>query len=413
MKFNKKSLFFITILGIIIFISYLKYIIYPTCWQAGYTHCAAIGQDFFALYQAGYNIFHNIFVYGKSGGLSLVTPYFMFFKYFPITPFVWGIPTLVFSSAMNAYYGYLVFSILLHIASIYLIVKISKKLKAQTYQIVFAIFIWLTYFSLTSEWRMGQFNHLAGMFLLGAVGAEIFSNKILSALAWILSLSWKPQAIFVAFYFWLTKNKLAISLFFLLFILFTTGYLAYFQTQNIPAFHEFFKNILVLENHHAWQVGYIDNFSVNAFWGQIFYPTNPKLYYFVSKSWSIFIIFMLFWSTWKSSKNIYNLNSRIYLLLFTAVSMSLFHKEVWESHLTFWLPTLITLLLITKNKKEWFFILICSLILASPTTFYYYSIYKLEWLKTLMIGMKVLPQLALYCYLIRKISTKKPYKFPY
>ncbi|PIZ28234.1 hypothetical protein COY43_01595, partial [Candidatus Berkelbacteria bacterium CG_4_10_14_0_8_um_filter_35_9_33_8] len=321
MKFNKKSLFFITILSIIIFITYLKYIIYPACWQTGYTHCAAIGEDFFQLYQAGHNFVNGYFVYGEWAKEHLFAPYFVIMRYFPITPFVWGVPTLVFSSAMSAYHGYLVISILLHLASVYLIIKIAQKLKVQKYQIVTAIFIWLTFFSLTSEWRMGQFNHLAGMFLLGAIGAEIFGNKILSALAWILSLSWKPQALFVAFYFWMTKNKIAIVLFILFFILFTVGYLGYFQAQNIPAFQEFFKNILVLEDHHAWQVGYIDNFSVNAFWGQIFYPTNPKLYYIISKSWSIFIILMLFWASFKFSKSPKNLDSKIYLLLFTAVSM--------------------------------------------------------------------------------------------
>ena len=103
---------------------------------------------------------------------------------------------------------YLFFSISLHLVSIYIIVKIAQKLKAKQYQTVSAIFVWLTYFSLTSEWMMGQFNLLAGMFLLFAIYFELFEKRLMVVKLGLLSLFFLPA--YLAFIFLLLGDLMAL-----------------------------------------------------------------------------------------------------------------------------------------------------------------------------------------------------------
>lgn len=155
------------LIAIVVFFFYLKFLFKPYCFKLGYTLCAAIGEDFFALYQATYNFFHNIFIYGESASINLVTPYFMIFKYFPISPLLIGWPFLIFfSGAESAYHGYLIFVILFYLFGFYSIYLIAKKFKTDNLTKVLTFFLWFTFFPILSDLRMGQYNLISSLFLL-------------------------------------------------------------------------------------------------------------------------------------------------------------------------------------------------------------------------------------------------------
>jgi len=82
--------------SLLIFASYLIFLLKPFCLKLGYTLCAAIGEDFFCLYQATYNFFHNYFIYGDLAKINLVTPYFVIFRFFPVSPLLIGWPFVIF-----------------------------------------------------------------------------------------------------------------------------------------------------------------------------------------------------------------------------------------------------------------------------------------------------------------------------
>lgn len=396
-KFIQRRLLVIALfLAIAIFGVYLDYIFKPICWHYGYSLCAAVGEDFFHLYQAGYNFFHGYFIYGAPAEVHLVAPYFVVMRYFPATPLIWSSPFLFFKNAIAAYQIYLIFSVILHLASIGLIYLIAKKLNTSKIMFVLATILWLTYFPLASEWRMGQFNHLAGIFFLLAITFSVYRRPVFSAISWILSLGWKPLTLFAFFYYWLKKNKLAIWLFLLFFVIFTCGYLIYWQRIFPFAWQEFLKTILILEDRSPVQIHYIDNFSVFALWGELFYNWSPLFYGAFTKVYLLAILVIFFYLTFKKGPK------NLYYLLFAAATMMMFHREVWESILTFWLPILVVLILMAKKKNEIIFLLICSALLAMPSLYYYFDQSKNPVLLSLMIIGKALPQLALYGYLLVK-----------
>jgi len=90
----RENIFLIScfLIGLIIFSYYIYRILFPWCSNLGYTLCAAIGEDFFSLFQAGHNILNANYIYGPSANSNLIVPYFMTFRYFPISAILLGIP---------------------------------------------------------------------------------------------------------------------------------------------------------------------------------------------------------------------------------------------------------------------------------------------------------------------------------
>lgn len=404
-------------LGIFIFVRYLNFIFHPYCFNLGYTLCAAIGEDFYALYQATSNFFHNNFIYGELAQIDLVTPYFMIFKYFPIGPLLIGWPFLLIKNNPNAAYRfYLFISTFIHFFSLYFIYLINKKFSGSRLRFVLVLFIWLSFFPLLSEWRMGQFNHLAGLFLLISITGVVYNKYLIPALSWIISLAIKPIGILTFPWAVKTKNKLAIFLFLSLFIGFTVLYLLYHQIYYPQAIKDFVNIIFLGGNRLGWQIHYIDNFSVNSFLGEIFFDSFKSSWKIISSLYSFLIGGVYCFITYRYLKTKVNNDKEkeekkldIYYLIFGLATLILFHKEVWESWLTLWLPITAVLILLSKKLKEITFILINTLFLSTPTLFYFYDIYKTPIWRFFLITEKVIPQILLYgfiCFKLKKLLSK-------
>jgi len=399
-QFDKVLLILIVI---VVFVFYLKFLFKPYCLKLGYTLCAAIGEDFFALYQATYNFFHNIFIYGEHANLNLVTPYFMPFKYFPISPLIIGWLFLIFfPKAESAYHGYLVFVILFYFLGFWSIYLIAKKFKTDNLTKILAFFLWFTFFPILADLRMGQYNLISSLFFLFSLIFLVFSKEILSALMWLISLIFKPIALLNIFYYLKTRNKIAILGFIILFMVFTGGYLLYYQLYYSSAIRDFIHLILLGGNRVGWQIHYPDNFSVNTLLGELFYDKSRILFSLISKTY-VFLLFLLFCVISFKITLKKDIKIDLYYSLYAFATMIMYHKEVWESWLSCWVIIVAVLLILAANYKEKIFIFLNGSILGTPSLFYFYEMNKTNLLRCLVISGKVIPQLLIYSYLVYKL----------
>ncbi|NMB92549.1 MAG: DUF2029 domain-containing protein [Parcubacteria group bacterium] len=390
-------------IAVVVFIFYLKFLLKPYCLKLGYTLCAAIGEDFFALYQATYNFFHNIFIYGEQAQTILVTPYFVVFKYFPITPLLIGWPFLLISSQVElAYHSYLLFVLLFYVLGFYAIYLIAKKFQVDNLTKVGICFLWFTYFPILSDLRMGQFNLIVSLFFLFSLVFLVYSKNILSALSWIISLALKPIALLNIGYYFKTKNKTALILFLLFFVIFTIGYLGYHGLYYPKAFSDFFNLVFLSGNRTGWQIHYPDNFSINSFLAELLYDKSKVLFVLASKLhiFLLFSVFLLFSFKLKFQQDI---KTDFYYSLYAFTTMIMYHKEVWESWLSVWVIIVSLLLILAKNKKEKIFLFLNGLILGTPSLFYFYELNRSDFWRFLLISEKSLPQILIYGYLLYKI----------
>lgn len=391
------------IVAFFVFVIYNRFLIKPYCLKLGYTLCAAIGEDFFAVYQAAYNFFHNIFIYGEPAKILLATPYFVIFKYFPITPVVVGWPfLLLFPKAELAYRGYLIFVLLLYVLGFYVVYLIANKFRTDSLSKAGIFFLWFTYFPILSDLRMGQFNLIASLFFLFSLAFLVYSKKIFGALSWIFSLILKPLALFNLGYYFKTKNKTALILFIIMFVIFTVIYLTYHSLYYPKAFSDFFNLVFLGGNRTGWQIHYPDNFSFYTFLGELFYDQNKLVFNFLTKIYSflILIVFLFISVKIKLGKN---LKTDLLYSLYAFATMIMYHKEVWESWLSSWIIIIVLLLILAINKKEKIFLFLNGLILGTPSFFYFYEMNHSKFWRALLISEKAIPQILIYSYLLYKI----------
>lgn len=405
-RLKRNRIFYLLLVASLsIFSFFIKIIITQPCLKLGYSLCAVIGEDFFALYQAIFNFINGNFIYGQVAEVNLFAPFFMTFKYFPITPAVFSPFFMFIHSATAAYYFYTFLCILFHIFSIYGIFLIYKKTQQNIIFLGISIFLWLSNFHLLSEWRMGQYNNLAANFMLWTIVFILYSDKLKSSIFWILSLITKPISILCVPFFIKDRNKYAIVLFILLFVLFSFFYLQYFQLNHgITAFKLFFDTLTISGDRSGWQIHYIDNFSVKAFLGELFYDHSPALW---NLSYNIFtyIIFALYFLV-TIFLQFNTPKIKIYYLLLGLITLTLGHAELWESWLTIYSVIVVTLLLLSKKLWEKIFIIINGLLLSTPTIFFLWSNQKTATTRFWLIGLKVIPQILLYILIIFIIATK-------
>ncbi|MGC9067028.1 MAG: glycosyltransferase 87 family protein [Minisyncoccia bacterium] len=393
----------LVLLALFVFVFYLKFLLKPYYLKLGYTLNAAIGEDFFAVYQASYNFFHNIFIYGEPAQTILVTPYFMVFKYFPVTPLLIGWPFLLFSAkAELAYYSYLIFVLLFYIIGFYAVYLITKKFQADSLTKTSIFFLWFTFFPILSDLRMGQFNLIASLFFLFSLVSLAYSRQILNAFNWIISLVFKPIALLNIFYYFKTRNKTALTLFILFFVIFTLAYLGYYSLYYPEAFSDFFTIIFLSGNRTGWQIHYPDNFSINSFLGELFYDKSKIIFSLISKLYifCLFLVFLIISLKLKFKKDI---KTELYYSLYAFTTMVMYHKEVWESWLSIWIVVITLLLILTDNKKEKIFLFLNGLILGTPSLFYFYELNHSNFWRFLLIFEKTIPQILIYSYLIYQI----------
>ncbi len=394
-------LIFCFLIGVIIFSYYIYRIIFPSCSILGYTLCALIGEDFFALFQAGHNILNANFIYGPSAENNLITPFFMTFKYFPVSAIFLGVPFVIIApTAEFAFSLFLALSIAIHFLGIFFIWLICKKQKVGKYILGVSLLIFLSAFPLNSEWRMGQFNDIAGVFFLGFLTAVIYDRKFLSSVFWMLSFFWKP-IIFLSFPFFIkARDKLGTFLILAFVFLGTVIYIGFFQIFDNKAITYFLNTLFLYKDRVGWSLHHIDNFSVYSFLGELLYDHFYNIYFISTSIYLFLIIFIYLIITFKIKLK--SKINKIYYLLFSVSTLLVYSREIWESTLSFWTLIVIAAFLFAKNKER-IIIGFCGLIFVTPSLFYFWHFNETEFWRFLLIGEKALPQIVMYTYFLYKI----------
>ena len=263
-----------------------------------------------------------------------------------------------------------------------------------------SLLIWLSAFPLNSEWRMGQFNDIAGVFFLGFLWATIYGRKFLSSVFWILSFFWKPIIFFSFPFFIKIRDKLGTLLILVFVFLGTVMYIGSFQIFDNKAIVYFLNTLFLYKDRAAFSLHYIDNFSVYSFLGELLYDHFNSIYFISTSIYLLLIILIYLIITFKIELK--STSNKIYYLLFSVGTLLIFSREIWESTLSFWIPIVIVSFIFAKNKER-ILIGFCGLIFATPSLFYFWNSNKTELWRFLLIGEKALPQIVMYIYFLYKI----------
>ncbi|MGE4554750.1 MAG: glycosyltransferase 87 family protein [Candidatus Paceibacterota bacterium] len=401
-SFFKKFLFIFLIgFSIFIFLNYISFLFAPvTCWKLGYTLCADQGEDFYSLYQAAFNFSKNLFIYQKPPPPFLVVPYYMPFKYFPLSPVIIGYPFLkISSSVFDSYRFFLLLNILFYIFSFLGIFLLASFFRKSLFEKIILFTFWFSFFPIVSDLRMGQFNLISALCFLLAFIFIVFDKKILASFSWFFSLLFKPLTFFNFFYFLKNRNKIAIFLFGLN-LAFTLIYFLYYYFLDPSSFQNIFKIYNLFSSQRVgWQIHYPDNFSVHSFLGEIFYDKFPLIFKIFSLTFKIVLILIFLFLTFKLKFNRNNQKIEYYYLLYSFLTPVIVYPEVWESWLAIYSVILALLFILLETYKEKIFIFINYLLLATPSFYYFYQKTKSPFWRFLLIGEKAVPQLLIYMYL--------------
>ena len=373
------------------------------CSNLSYTLCAAIGQDLQALYQAGENFNISNSMYGSIAEQHLFTTDYFPWKYLPILPIL-ASPLVKFFS-FNFFYFFYVASIqiLVLVLGLILISKIGLTLKRENWQIILAVGLYWIFWSTQSDWRMGQYNTLAGLFFLVSFWGVASQKKGFSTFGWLASIISKPIFIFGFFYYLKKKNWQAI-IWFLVIVVMTLLYLEKFLPSGglLEAYQASF-GFLTDPSRIGWQVHYIDNFGPAALLGELFYDRFPNIY--KSSIMVLTSIAVLVPITYLFTKE--NRKKELYFFLLLALSPFIFYKELWESLLAFLAPIAALVFLLSNTRREKIFTFLIWFFLATPTLYFFWQNNQTATLTTALIAEKALPILVLYAYLVIKIFSKQ------
>jgi len=140
----------------------------------------------------------------------------------------------------------------------------------------------------------------------------------------------------------------------IIFVVFTAGYLGYYNLYYPQAISDFLKLVLLSGDRSGWQIHYPDNFSVNAFLGELFYDNYHLLFSFVSKLYPLILIGIFLVISYKIQFK-GEVKTDLYYSLYAFSTLMMLHKEVWESWLSAWLIVLVVLIILASRRKEKYF----------------------------------------------------------
>ncbi|MBI2057747.1 MAG: hypothetical protein HYT63_02065, partial [Candidatus Yanofskybacteria bacterium] len=324
-------------------------------------------------------------------------------KYLPILPILASPLVKLFSFKFFYFFYVTSIQVLVLTLGLILITKVGIILKRENWQIILAVGLYWIFWGTQADWRMGQYNTLAGLFFLISFWGVASQKKGFSIFGWLASIISKPIFIFGFFYFLKKKNWQAI-IWFLAIIAITLIYLEKFLLSGglLSAYQASF-GFLTDPSRINWQVHYIDNLGPAALLGELFYDRFPDIY-----KWSVMAlasIAVIIPTICLFTKE--NRKKELYFFLLLALSPFIFYREIWESLLAFLAPIVALVFLLSNTKREKIFTFLIWFFLATPTLYFFWQNSKTATLMTALITEKALPILVLYAYLVIKIFSKQ------
>ena len=156
------------------------------------THRPGQGVDFFAVYQAGQNIFDGVSIYSKQP-LHQVVPFYTPYRYHPLVALTAGIA----ARGVSPYAAYGIWIILLEFVLLANII-ITRKLFTDGGDANRATLMWLLFTPFYLELYMGQFSFLMGSFVFWAIVAWMKQRNATGDWLWITSLVIKSNSVLLA-----------------------------------------------------------------------------------------------------------------------------------------------------------------------------------------------------------------------
>jgi len=346
------------------------------------------GSDFYAFYQAGYNILFGLNPYDKIAGY-IVVPYSYNYRYLPFFAYTFGIIFNIFPPII-AYWIWVVLILILIWYTCWLTFRICKSLDKPRWVAYIAIGMWLCFSPIYLELYMGQTTLFVGLLTFFSFYAEYKKKEKSGIILWTLGslVKYMPYLLTPAILCSGRTRKVIynILLSILAVISFGLVFFIYFLNYNLDAAGNLFT-------HN----GNFDLKNLIYLFGRIFTQDDN---WFLNNNRLVNIILISSFFGISILATIYTKDYLIAASLF-ACSYFLAFSGIWEHHFTFIFPFLIILWIRDDNRKLWFLIFV---LLALPTPFYFFDLFNL-WdfpFSLLYRSSKTIPILILFIFLLIK-----------
>ena len=349
-----------------------------------------LGQaaDFYAFYQAGYNILFGLNPYNKVAGYNIV-PYSYNYRYLPFFAYTFGLAFNIFPPVV-AYWIWAIIIIFLIWYTCWITLKICNTLNKPKWVAYIALGMWLCFSPIYLELYMGQTTLFVGLLTFFSFYAEYKKKEKTGIILWTLGslVKYMPYLLTPAILCSGRTRKVIynILLSMLAIISFGLVFFIYFLNYNLDAAGNLFT-------HN----GNFDLKNLLYLFGRIFTQDEN---WFLNNNRLVNIILISSFFGISILATIYTKDYLIAASLF-ACSYFLAFSGIWEHHFTFILPFLVVLWIRGDNRKWWFLIFI---LLALPTPFYFFELFNLWNLPFSIIykSSKTIPMLILFILLLIK-----------
>ena len=347
------------------------------------------GSDFFAIYQAGYNILVGLNPYEVKKGY-MVVPYSYDFVYHPFLAYTMGIAFNIFPPYV-AYWVWVSTLLTLIWSSCYLTHRICKSFDKPKWVEFIAIGMWLCFSPIYIELYMGQITLITGLLTFFSFYAEFNKKEVQSTMLWSFACLIKPLPYFLTPAILSSGRTRKVIYNILIFILsiisFGVGYFFfYYLNYTMKRSRKFY-------DHYG-------NFDFKTVLYEISVFISSDTSWVTKNVVRISIILMLIFIGLSILATIY---SKDYLVSTSLLACSYFlaFSGVWEHHYTFLLPFLILLWIRDDSRYKWFLIF---LFLAIPTPFYLIELFDFWYFPFSLFYRcsKLIPALVFFVLLLNK-----------
>ena len=312
------------------------------------------GSDFFAFYQAGYNLLFGLNPYEKYTGY-IVVPYSYNYRYLPFFAYTFGILFNLFPPVM-AYWIWIILLFALIWYACWITFKICSSLNKPKWVSYIAVGMWLCFSPIYLELYMGQTTLFVGILTFLSFYLEMKNKEKYSTFFWILGsiVKFIPYVLIPSILSSGRTRKVLYNVLITILVILSFGviYFFFFLDYNLETTGKFY-------DHN----GSFDLKNIIYIIGNLFAPDDN---WFLNFNRLINIIMLSTFFGLSTFATIYSRDYLVSLSLF-ACSFYLAFSGIWEHHYTFLLPFLVILWIREDNRYKW---LLIFLLLAIPTPFY-------------------------------------------
>jgi len=355
------------------------------------TYSLGQASDFYAYYQAGYNVIFGLNPYKSYAGYNVV-PYSYGFMYLPFFAYTFGVFFALFPPLI-AYIIWICINLFLILYACYITNRICNILKKPKWVRNIAVGMWLCFTPIYTELFFGQVNLFIGILTFFSFYEEFKKKEGCGTILWTLGSLIKmiPYLLIPSYLSSKRTRKVLFNLFISLIVIICFGliYLPYFLY-----FLAMKTGIFIEENPTM----YTFDFRSIFYYLSILITSNSQWY--GNSILIIFLVSFLFFFGLSFIATIYSKDYFISMALFVCSSFFVTYA-IFEQNFTFLLPFIIVLWIRSDLRKKWFLVF---LFLAIPTPFFIFEsldYWSIEFILIFKL-FKIVPTIILFIFLLIK-----------